>query len=104
MSEFNEFNEYFNDVLQRFENKVENLEELLKIKSFSPQIYPLIKASLLSGKRLRAVLGVLSYQAAGGEIEKGVKLAVAIELAHGASLIHDDIVDNDEVIKKLNKA
>jgi len=93
----NGFNEYVEDVLHRFENEVENLEDLLKIKSFSPKIYPLIKSSLLQGKKLRAILGVLSYQAVGGEIEKAIHLAVAIELAHNASLIHDDIVDNDEM-------
>jgi len=91
-----DFKEYVEDVLNRFEDNVENLNDLVKIKSFSSQIYPLIKTSLMSGKRLRAILGVLSYQTAGGEIEKAIPIAVAIELAHNASLIHDDIVDNDE--------
>ena len=91
------FEEYMVDILHRFENEIKNLEDLVKIKSFSTQIYPLIKESLLHGKRLRAILGILSYQAAGGEIEKAIPLAVAIELAHNASLIHDDIVDNDEM-------
>lgn len=91
-----DFKEYVEDVLNRFENDVENLEDSIKIKSYSSQIYPLIKESLLSGKRLRAILGVLSYQTAGGDIEKAIPLAVAIELAHNASLIHDDIVDRDE--------
>lgn len=97
MSEFNEFNKYVEDVMLRYENEAENLENLVKIKSFSKDMYSLIKASLMHGKRLRAILGVISYQAAGGEVEKAIPYAVSIELAHNASLIHDDIVDNDEI-------
>ena len=91
------FDKYVDDVLCRFEKEVENLDDLVKIKDLSPYAYPLIKSALMKGKRLRAVLGTLSYQAAGGKIEKAIPLAVAIELAHNASLIHDDIVDNDEI-------
>jgi geranylgeranyl pyrophosphate synthase len=47
------------------------------------------------GKRLRPILVMLSTQSVGGEIEPVRKLALAIELLHGATLIHDDILDQD---------
>jgi geranylgeranyl pyrophosphate synthase len=47
------------------------------------------------GKRLRPVLVMLSAQSVGGQIEPVKKLALAIELLHTATLIHDDILDQD---------
>jgi octaprenyl-diphosphate synthase len=47
------------------------------------------------GKRLRPVLVMLSAQSVGGQIEPVKKLALAIELLHAATLIHDDVLDQD---------
>jgi octaprenyl-diphosphate synthase len=47
------------------------------------------------GKRLRPVLVMLSAQSAGGNLEPVKKLALAIELLHAATLIHDDVLDQD---------
>jgi geranylgeranyl diphosphate synthase type I len=47
------------------------------------------------GKRVRAALSLLSAAAAGAPEETGVVGAVAIELIHNFSLIHDDIIDGD---------
>ncbi|GAA5055446.1 polyprenyl synthetase family protein [Thermocatellispora tengchongensis] len=48
------------------------------------------------GKGLRPALVVLSAEAVGGEAEAVLPAAVAIELVHAFSLIHDDIIDGDE--------
>ena len=45
------------------------------------------------GKMLRARLVFLSAAAVGGEPSDAMAGAVAIELLHGASLVHDDIID-----------
>jgi geranylgeranyl diphosphate synthase type I len=45
------------------------------------------------GKLLRPLLVLLGCKAVGGEIEKALPLAAGVELAHVASLIHDDIID-----------
>ena len=50
----------------------------------------------LGGKRLRGVLLLLVAEALGGRVEEALDAAVAIELAHAASLDADDIVDQDE--------
>src|SRR2546430_2269752 len=53
-----------------------------------------------AGKRWRPFLTVAAYQALRGEVGKPLpddlrKIAVAVECFHKASLIHDDIEDND---------
>ena len=47
------------------------------------------------GKRLRPILVMLSAQSVGGYVEPVKKLALSIELLHAATLIHDDILDQD---------
>ena len=46
------------------------------------------------GKRIRPLLVLLSNAAAGGDWERGLPAASAVELVHNFSLIHDDIEDN----------
>lgn len=48
-----------------------------------------------SGKRLRPALAVLSAEAVGAEGNVAVPGAVAVEMIHNFSLIHDDIIDGD---------
>ncbi|MFI0352243.1 polyprenyl synthetase family protein [Actinomadura sp. 9N407] len=48
------------------------------------------------GKGLRPTLALLGARAAGGRPEAGVPGAVAVELVHAFSLVHDDIMDGDE--------
>jgi geranylgeranyl diphosphate synthase type I len=48
-----------------------------------------------SGKALRPALALLSARAAGAPPERGVAPAVAVELVHNFSLLHDDIMDGD---------
>ncbi len=48
------------------------------------------------GKGLRPALCLLTVDALGGEWEKAVPAAAALELFHNFTLIHDDIEDNDK--------
>jgi octaprenyl-diphosphate synthase len=45
------------------------------------------------GKRLRPLLALLSSVAAGGDPNDCVNLAMAVEVLHLSSLIHDDVID-----------
>lgn len=47
------------------------------------------------GKAVRPALALLSARAAGAAIEVGVPGAVAVELVHNFSLLHDDVMDGD---------
>lgn len=46
------------------------------------------------GKRLRPLLCLLACQAVGGEPQRALPAAAAVELIHNFSLLHDDIEDN----------
>jgi geranylgeranyl diphosphate synthase type I len=48
-----------------------------------------------AGKAIRPTLAVLAAEAACGMPEPGVPVAVAVELVHNFSLLHDDIMDRD---------
>jgi geranylgeranyl diphosphate synthase type I len=47
------------------------------------------------GKAVRPTLALLSAQAAGADAAVGVPGAVAVELVHNFSLLHDDLMDGD---------
>jgi geranylgeranyl pyrophosphate synthase len=50
------------------------------------------------GKRLRPVLAIASAEAVGGRASQAMPLAVAVELVHTYSLVHDDLpcMDDDD--------
>ncbi len=51
----------------------------------------------IGGKSLRPAISLLAYRACGKNSVEAVRLAVAIELIHTATLIHDDIIDDSEL-------
>jgi geranylgeranyl pyrophosphate synthase len=57
----------------------------------------------LRGKRLRAILCLLTCEALGGDPARAMPFAVASELFHNLALIHDDIADQD-VIRRWRPA
>ncbi|WP_190054835.1 polyprenyl synthetase family protein [Streptomyces lomondensis] len=52
-------------------------------------------AAASGGKGVRQALAVLGAEAAGAPARAGVAAAVAVELVHTFSLLHDDIMDGD---------
>src|SRR5439155_25163232 len=48
-----------------------------------------------SGKAFRPAFTLLSAQAVGADVETALPAAVAIELVHNFSLLHDDVMDGD---------
>ena len=54
---------------------------------------------LAGGKRLRPILCLAACQLAGGEAEQAMPTAVALEMIHTMSLIHDDLpaMDDDDL-------
>jgi len=75
----------FSDFLDELEKSLEREAENFNIPKY-----------LIKGKRLRGIISYIS-----GNIHKvprniSLKVAYALEMVHGASLIHDDIMDNAE--------
>jgi geranylgeranyl pyrophosphate synthase len=53
-------------------------------------------AVLSKGKRLRPLLVIMSAESVGGSRKKIMPLALAFEFMHTATLVHDDIIDQDD--------
>ncbi len=71
--------------------------ELAKINYNNPphELYQPIKYSLdLGGKRLRPALLLLANDLFEGKSEDAINAALAIEIFHNFTLVHDDIMDN----------
>ena len=88
-----------------FQNQAVRLEKALD--DFLPKplhrplapIHEAMRYSVLNGgKRIRPILCLAVYEMLGGETEKALLPACALELIHCYSLIHDDLpcLDNDE--------
>ena len=74
------------------------LDEYLQI-NYPEEIFNAMKYTLmLPGKRLRPVMCLETVRMLGGDIEKALPTACAIEMLHVQSLIHDDLpcMDNDD--------
>lgn len=89
-------------------NQTEDLQSLIKKINDAifessevgdtPLLYePINYINNLQGKRLRPLLVILSGLSLGGKLESLLFPAVAIELLHNFTLVHDDIMDNDDV-------
>ena len=78
-------------------NFKEELNRYIEIINTELQKY--VDNSLMAGgKRLRPILILATYSLFKSDIEKCFKYAVAIEMVHTFSLIHDDLpaIDNDD--------
>ena len=70
-----------------------------EVASANTDVADAIRYSLLGeGKRLRPILVLAAYEAAGGTLD-ATRLAAAVEVVHAYSLVHDDLpcMDDDDV-------
>lgn len=77
--------------------KIEN--RFLEILPKSCEIYSDLEKFLKSpSKRIRSVLALLYLRAIGVEIDENqLELLMIVELIHNASLIHDDVIDEEKI-------
>ncbi len=77
----------------------EKVKQAKKIDKLAEQALKMIKNFVLAGgKRLRPAILYYSYLGNGGKKEEEIiKASVSAELAHIFLLIHDDIIDKDEI-------
>ena len=85
-------NELFDkEILKKIE------EELKTYVDKNDKLYNASKHLLFAGgKRIRPYLAVLTYMLKKDNIEEVLPPAVAVELIHNYTLIHDGIMDNDD--------
>lgn len=58
---------------------------------------PIIYSMSGGGKRLRPVLLLLTCEAFGGGVDEAMNAALAVEVFHNFTLLHDDIMDNADM-------
>ncbi len=89
------------DVQQQIESLRRRIDEELYLQYEErepPMLYePMIYLFEAGGKRIRPLLLILACQSVGGNIENCIHAALAIEILHTFTLVHDDIMDHDEV-------
>ena len=86
----------FKNKLYSYKHVVDN--ELLNIYPSGPKLIKNpINHVITGGKRLRPSLCLLIYNAFNKDISKALIPAISIELLHLFSLVHDDIMDNDDL-------
>ena len=86
------------DILKKYSESIDNEIEA-SLTTIDPSTLceaseHLIKAG---GKKLRPALVILSSESVGGRSQDSLKTAASMELIHTFSLIHDDIMDKDEM-------
>ena len=74
-------------------------QELERIGNSDPRnLYEPIRYSLdMGGKRIRPVLLLMAYGIYRSDIEKAFPAAIAVEMFHNFTLLHDDIMDNADL-------
>jgi len=70
------------------------LNEKIEVKEPINLYEPIHYILQLGGKRLRPVLTLLTCDLFGGDVKKAFDAALAIEVFHNFTLIHDDIMDS----------
>ena len=81
------------DDLKEFETQLSDY-----LQGDSPLISSIARHLLRTrGKRMRPVFLFLSSRAAGNFTDQSVSAALAIELIHSATLLHDDVVDESQM-------
>ena len=81
-----------------FEKRInEELEKVLVIEEPRSLFDPAVYVFSLGGKRLRPILTLMAADLFNKDIENAVNPAMAVEIFHNFSLLHDDLMDNADV-------
>ncbi|ADI73160.1 Polyprenyl synthetase [Methanohalobium evestigatum Z-7303] len=72
---------------------IENMDDSSQIKNVVSHVCN------YGGKRIRPIILMLSTDICGGDSKTSINAALAVELMHSASLIHDDLID-DGIIRR----
>ena len=78
--------------------KIVNKHLKLKLKGNPKKLYDAAGHLIVNGgKRLRPYMVIRSCQILKGKVSNAMPAASAVEMVHNFTLVHDDIMDNDEV-------
>jgi geranylgeranyl diphosphate synthase type II len=81
--------------LQDLQLLIDNAVTELKFPPYPADLYePIYYILSMGGKRMRPALLLMACDLFGGDVEKALPPALAIEVFHNFTLMHDDIMDN----------
>ncbi|CUU06863.1 Geranylgeranyl pyrophosphate synthase, partial [Candidatus Kryptobacter tengchongensis] len=93
------------DYDQRYNAYKKVIDERLKqalIEEKPVGLYEPIRYILFAGgKRIRPIILLLSCESLGGDYEDAINAALAVEIFHNFTLVHDDIMDNADLRRGL---
>jgi len=73
------------------------LQHYLKIREPTKLYEASAHIPLAGGKRLRPVMALITCDMVGGDSEKAILFATALETIHNFTLVHDDVMDDDDL-------
>ncbi len=85
------YSKIYKSELAKLENKISKLFDKRSPKSLYDPCEYILQAG---GKRVRPFLVLCSVKAVGGKFQHAYNAAVAVELVHNFTLVHDDIMDH----------
>jgi len=88
------------DIKDELESNASSVNQyiLSSLKGDPVELYRASSHYIISGgKRLRPFLLIKSSEMFGGNLRRALPSAAAVELVHNFSLVHDDIMDNDDM-------
>ena len=95
-----EFESYFRSKTVHYHTRIEHSISDVLARFSSSIFYEPLNFATQGGKRIRPLIVLLSYDATGMGApiaDDPLPAAIAVELLHTESIIHDDIIDHDEV-------
>ncbi|NYT19467.1 MAG: polyprenyl synthetase family protein [Methanosarcinales archaeon] len=90
--------EEYRDINDAMNDMINSMDDSSQMKSLVGHI------CRSGGKRVRPIILMLSSQICGSNSKEGINAALAIELIHSASLIHDDILDEGVMRRGVESA
>ncbi|UCD44425.1 MAG: polyprenyl synthetase family protein [Candidatus Bathyarchaeota archaeon] len=93
------------NILEKLSESASKVEEYMEriLQPRRPEVlYDAARHLILAGgKRLRPYLTLKSCELFGGDTEVAVPYAAGLEILHNFTLIHDDVMDHDELRRKV---
>lgn len=84
-------------MVHHWQELAELVEETIRenpIQGNPPELYePISYTLIMGGKRIRPALALMGAELFGGEAKAHLHLALAVEIFHNFTLVHDDIMD-----------
>ena len=97
-----------NPLLESYREHIERIDKALEAELnlyVESEFTEPLKYAIADGKRIRPIILALAAESAGGENadENVYAAACAVEFLHTESVIHDDIIDNENVQRRMQE-